>query len=299
MCICQNKKNVLLLQMRLPEGAAEGSASAATSPNPSLSKMNPSPSKKIKKKVEDRTLVGLFFSQGKSHAAKQKECSARIRRCRGIFLTRLKVKKTPGARKEYARRHEGILLHQEDAIAAKHQQRLEKRKFKENEWQTHLLQMDLLLLKPKKLAKKDEKEIKDLLSHHFPDNTPPPSKDETVSSLDSELTSDTSDDEIYPDQAVGAKSIRVMSRLAKKERKMERRKQRRKQKVKAKKTQMAYAAREPIQKISEQSMQISKLRYIPAQQVKENVELDFHTGEFKTIPRPKKKLKPPPGTVKY
>jgi hypothetical protein len=166
-------------------------------------------------------------------------------------------------------------------------------------WQEQLEQMQDVLTQTKKLTKKDERQVGDLLHQNFPEVTPPPSDHSSISSLDSELTSDTSDDEIHTNQGVGAKSRRIMCRLAKKQRKIAKRKDRRKRKLDAKRERLAFDSREPVSKISDEIMQISKLRYIPIQQAKENEELDFQTGLMKVTPPPKKKLKSPPGTVRY
>ena len=131
----------------------------------------------------------------------------------GVYLKRLKGKKTPDERKEYARRHEGILLAKEKAISVKLKDRLAKQKYKEKVWQEQLEQMQDVLTQTKKLTKKDERQVGDLLHQNFPEVTPPPSDHSSISSLDSELTSDTSDDEIHTNQGVGAKSRRIMCRL--------------------------------------------------------------------------------------
>ena len=67
----------------------------------------------------------------------------------------------------------------------------------------------------------------------------------------------------------------------------------------AKRERLAFDSREPVSKTSDEIMQISKLRYIPIQQAKENEELDFKTGLMEVMPSQRKKLKSPPGTVKY
>jgi hypothetical protein len=121
----------------------------------------------------DKTSVELFFSQGKFTEAKQKERSERIRRCRGVYLKHLKGKKTPDERKEYARCHEAILLEKEKAISVKHKERLARQKYEEKVWQEQPLQMQSVLTQPKKLTKKDERQVGDLLHSHFPEVTPP------------------------------------------------------------------------------------------------------------------------------
>jgi hypothetical protein len=100
--------------LKLLNGAAEGKAAATPSAkeklaseketvmkalegidalNSSKKAASGSPMKKNKNPVEDKTSVGHIFNQLK-RGAKKKEQSKRIRRRRGVYLRRLKWKKT-------------------------------------------------------------------------------------------------------------------------------------------------------------------------------------------------------------
>jgi hypothetical protein len=160
--------------------------------------------KKNKNPVEDKTSVGRIFNQLKRDA-KKKERSERIRRQRGVYLRRLKWKKTEEEQKAYARRYEGTFVSKEEAIAKKEKERLQKSRNELKEWRDNRQQLEAKLLQQKKLSKKEDQEINNLLNLHFPDYNPPPSDGSSVHSLDSQLSSDTSDDEVYPSQSPIAK----------------------------------------------------------------------------------------------
>jgi hypothetical protein len=138
-----------------------------------------------------------------------------------------------------------------------------------------------------------------LLSHHFPDKTPPPSESESFCSLDSQLTSDTSDDGYHSDQGVAGKSVREMARVQKRELKQARTSERKKRKRDAEILEAEFASRDPAPTYSSDALQISKLRYIPGREVKENQDFDVTRGVLTVRIRSKKKLKQAPGTVKW
>jgi hypothetical protein len=161
----------------------------------------------------------------------QAEC---IRRRRGHIRRRLQLKNTEEEKKAHARRHEAIFTRRdEDALAAKQKQRLERRKEKDEGWQDDLCQLDNIFSSSKKLTKKQEKTVNNLLTQNFPDKTPPPSDSSSAGLLDSQLTSNTSDDGFYSNQRVSAVSLRYMARLAKRERKMAQFREKRKKKIAA------------------------------------------------------------------
>ena len=56
------------------------------------------------------------------------------------------------------------------------------------------------------LQKKEEKEVKDPLELEFPEDAAATSDESSVSSLDLQLTSDTSNDKMHLDQGVDAKA---------------------------------------------------------------------------------------------
>jgi hypothetical protein len=85
---------------------------------------------------------------------------------------------------------------------------LQRNRYELKVWREHHEQLEAKLLQQKKLSKKEDKEINDLLNLHFPKYNLPPSDGSSVHSLDSQLSSDTSDEEVYPNQSPIAKSIR-------------------------------------------------------------------------------------------
>jgi hypothetical protein len=304
-------------RLGIPEGAAEGTAKAnpgstANPPTSSSSDESPTLKKKKKKKLKDdsptiktkselkdNTAVGKFFSQGETTAAEQKKHTERIRRRRGRVRARLHWKKTEEEKMEYVRRHEAIFTRRENVVAADRKRRIEKKRKKAEEWRKDLKKLDVILSQPKKLTKKEEKMVDDLLSHNFPDKTPPPSDSESAYSLDSQLTSDTSDDGNYSDQTVTARSIRKMARVQKREMKKIRTSEKGKRKREAKVKIAEFATREPAPTLASDVLQISKLRYIPGRRVKENQDFDVTRGTLTVTKRSKKKVKQAPGTVKW
>jgi hypothetical protein len=283
-------------RLGIPEGAAEGTATANAI---SQEIDTQTPTKKEKKKREDKTAEGIFFSQGEATAAEQKQHTERIRRRRGHVRRRLKWKKSEAEKQAYARHHEAIFTQRENAVAAKHKRYLERSREKDDKWQVDLQQLDVILLQSQRLSQKDQKTVSDLLSQNFPDQTPPSSDAESVCSLDSQLTSDTSDDGCWSDQDVSSRSIRKMARVQKGELKKIRNNERRKRKRDAEMELAEYASRDANPTLTSDALQISKLRYIPVQQVKENEDLDFTTGVLAVAPRSKKKFRKLHGTVKF
>jgi hypothetical protein len=272
------------------------SSKKAASRTPTKKKKNPVEDKKKRKTVEDKTSVGRIFNQLKRDAEKKKERSERIRRRRGVYLRRLKLKKTEEDRKAYARRYEGTFVSKEEAIVKKDKERLQRKRYELKVWREQSEQLEAKLLQQKKLLKKEEKQINDSLNLHFPEYNPPPSDDSSVVSLDSQLSSDTSDGGVYPNQSAIAKSIREGKREQKREDKQLRRTMRKENIDSAKRGQLEY---DSGKELPEEVTQISKLRFIPQQTVNDWQELDFKTGELTELPRPKKRMKMAQGSGKF
>lgn len=79
---------------------------------------------------------------------------------------------------------------------------------------------------------------------------------------------------------------------------MEQFREKRKRKIAARKEVIAFAHRKANPTLLSDALQISKLKFMPIQRVKDNEELDFTTGAVTVEPRSKKKMKKAPGMVK-
>jgi hypothetical protein len=288
----EEKDRVEILKVR--DGLRSSKKAASVPPKKRKSSSN-SPTKKKKTPVEDKTSVGRIFNQLKRDAEKKKERSERIRRRRGVYLKRLKWKKTEEDRKNYARRYEGTFLSKEEAIIKKDKEQLQRNKYKLKVWKDRRDQLEAKFLQQKQLSKKEQKGINDVLNDQFPEDTPPPSDGSSVISLDSQLTSDTSDDENYSNQLPLNISIRQGKRLQKREDKLNRDNMR----MEKREAAANKPHDDPGLELPEEVTQISKLRYIPQQKVKDWQELDFKTGELTELPRPKKRLKTSQGEEKF
>ena len=120
----------------------------------------------------------------------------------------------------YARKHEEIFHRQATAIAQKDKLKIARHTEQNQKWEINRNRLQDLLTQKRTLQKREEKEVRELLDLEFPDESPPISDDSSVSSLDSQLTSDTSQDEMHFDQGLAAKARRQQARLDKKERKI-------------------------------------------------------------------------------
>ena len=92
---------------------------------------------------------------------------------------------------------------------------------KDKEWRVDHARLVTLFGLQRKLKKSEEKEAKDLLELSFPIDADETSDAASVSSFDSQLTSDTSDDGMHLDQGPFAKLRREEGRRDKRERKVQ------------------------------------------------------------------------------
>ena len=247
----------------------------------------------------DNTREGLFFARDKQQIARQKKITEKIRRRRGIVSERMMKKKTKEEQQEYARHHEEIFCRVDGARAAKKKAKIARQAEKEASWDARRRRMEKLFAQKKRLNRKEEKEIDGLLENSFPEHPLLSSDDSSISSLDSQLTSDSSDDEWEVETGSETQLQRKQARENKRAKKLQHHLERKERRIAFRVRKQELAAARAVEEIEEEVTQIAKLRYIPIQYVADDEVFNFKSGKRHEMEPSAKRFKCAEGSRKY